>query len=191
VDPGGDVDHILRVVDQLGVRVKAIVATHGHPDHVMGVGELRARTGAPFYIHPADEFLLKTLEEESMEESLRRLLFWTPLPPEPPEEFRPDHPLEDRGHLTLGAVKLTVLHTPGHSPGSICLHTSGHLFTGDTLFAGSVGRTDLPGGDPQALARSLHKILTLPDETQIYPGHGPTTTLREERHTNPYLKENL
>lgn len=177
IDPGGDTAPLEREIDARGVAVQAILNTHGHFDHVGGNAYL-ANLNAPLGIHPADRALL--------EEGGGAAWFDVAYVPSP----SPTLELTDGKALTFGDLRLEVIHTPGHTPGSICLHVPQEraLFTGDTLFAGSVGRTDLPGGDARALTESLKRLLTLPEDTTIYPGHGSASTLQKERRTNPWLK---
>jgi glyoxylase-like metal-dependent hydrolase (beta-lactamase superfamily II) len=180
VDPGAEPERILAAVREAGgsqARVVAIVLTHAHLDHVGAVAELRERTRARVWLHPDDAPLYRAAPEEA------RAFGWSfPTPPEP------DAPLADGGELAVGGVTLRVRHAPGHSPGHVVLVGVGAAFVGDCIFAGSIGRTDLPGGDGRALLRSIERtILSLPDETVLYPGHGPATTVGRERATNPFL----
>lgn len=178
IDPGGDASELLGALAAQHLEVTAIVATHAHFDHLLAAEELRAATGAPFYLHRADEALLSWMQESG------RLFLGADLPP-PPEV---DSWTTEGDFLIAGAAELEVVHTPGHSPGSISLMSEGALFSGDTLFAGSVGRTDLPGGDSAALLRAVRgKLFELPLETPVYPGHGPATSLEEERRSNPFV----
>jgi hydroxyacylglutathione hydrolase len=178
VDPGGDSALLIAELARLGIEVKAIVATHAHFDHLIAGEALRANTGAPFHLHAADRFLLDWWYESG------RLFLGVELPPPPAVD-------SDAGEGTVleaGAAKLEVLHTPGHSPGSISLVTADALFSGDALFAGSVGRTDLPGGDTKTLVDAIRsKLFALDDATPVYPGHGEPTTIGEERETNPFV----
>ena len=177
VDPGGDVAPLLREIERQKVTLKAILNTHGHFDHIAGNADL-ARFNVPFAIHPADRDLLTNGGGAA----------WFGLPEAP--AVNPTLNLTEGFELTVGKLRLRVLETPGHTPGSICLYCpeENALLTGDTLFAGGIGRTDLPGGDPRALTASLARLLTLPPETVIYPGHGPTSTLAQERRHNPWLR---
>jgi hydroxyacylglutathione hydrolase len=176
VDPGGDVDRVLALAG--GGRVTGVLATHGHVDHVFGAAEACARTGAPFRIHAADEPFLRALPGQAA-----GLGFGTTRAPAVAAW------LADGDEIRVGRHVGRVIHTPGHSPGGVCLHfpEDGVLLTGDTLFAGSVGRTDLPGGDVRALLRSIReRLFPLGDEVRFFPGHGPGGTLGEERRENPY-----
>lgn len=176
-DPGMESEPVADVLARERLTVTAIINTHGHFDHVFGNAYFKAKTGAPLLMHRADLDLVKRLEEQSLYFGFRA----TPSPP-------PDRFLEEGDEVRVGGIRLRVLHTPGHSPGGICLVTDGTAFVGDTLFAGSIGRTDLPGGSAETLLTSIReKLLTLPDDTVIYPGHGPATTIGHERRHNPFL----
>lgn len=176
-DPGMESEAVADVLARERLTVTAIINTHGHFDHVFGNAYFKAKTGAPLLMHRADLDLVKRLEEQSLYFGFRA----TPSPP-------PDRFLEEGDEVRVGGIRLRVLHTPGHSPGGICLVTDGTAFVGDTLFAGSIGRTDLPGGSAETLLTSIReKLLTLPDDTVIYPGHGPATTIGHERRHNPFL----
>ncbi|MEJ5308799.1 MAG: MBL fold metallo-hydrolase [Anaerolineae bacterium] len=177
VDPGGDTTPLRQAIEQRGITIKAILNTHGHFDHSAGNVEL-ASFGVPLGIHPADRELLAAGGGAS----------WFGLPTVP--AMQPTLTLTEGFEYPVGNVRLRVLETPGHTPGSICLYSpeENALLTGDTLFAGGIGRTDLPGGDPRALTASLTRLLALPPETIIYPGHGPTSTLAQERRHNPWLR---
>lgn len=180
IDPGGDADAIAESLAADGLRVTAIVATHAHFDHLIAGQELRELTGAPFHLHDRDRPLLDWWSESG------RLFLGIELPPPP----HVDAALDERDTLRAGCVSLQVLHTPGHSPGSISLVGDGAVFSGDTLFARSVGRTDLPGGDTRALVEAVkNKLFALPPETAVLPGHGPATTLGDERKLNPFVGE--
>lgn len=178
IDPGDDADRLAELLAAKGLKVTAIVATHAHFDHIVAAGRLRELTGAPFYLHGDDKPLLSW-----MQESGRMFLgLELPAPPEVDTETR------EGDRLVAGAVQLEVVHTPGHSPGSISLVTQGAVFSGDTLFAGSIGRSDLPGGDTQALLDAVKdKLFRLDPELPVYPGHGPATTLGEEQESNPFV----
>lgn len=178
IDPGGDADLILREVDRLGLRILQIVNTHGHFDHTLANGAVKEATGASLAIHPADAPMLTN--------PLKSLSFWVgSIRPGPAADVL----LNDGDVVRFGRVELKVLHTPGHSPGSISLVTAGTVFTGDALFQGSIGRTDFPGGNYRQLIQSIRtRLLTLPDDTVAYTGHGPATTIGEERRFNPFLQ---
>jgi len=184
-DPGGDVERILDACNELGLKVTRIAHTHAHLDHVLGTQELQAKTGAEVLLHPADAFLYDDVPGQFAMVGLPVM----PVPTPPPV----DTPLADEQELTHGDHGAKVLHCPGHTPGSVCFlaHTQEGplLLSGDTLFQGSVGRTDLPGGDTQTLLTSIHeKLLVLPDGTRVIPGHGPETSIAFERQANPFLR---
>ena len=177
IDPGEEAGLILRRITEAGVRTVAIWVTHAHLDHVMGVPRLSRETGAPIYLHPADRELYDHVIQQGLAFGIRV----ESLPP-PDREFVPGETVR------VGTVGFTVRHAPGHSPGSVCLVGDGVVFTGDVLFAGSIGRTDLPGADFDTLIRSIEReLLVLPDPTMVYSGHGPETTVGRERGTNPFL----
>ena len=178
VDPGDEAPRILRYVNDLKAKLKTIVATHTHFDHVLGVTKLKTQTGAPFLIHRDD---LETLE--AMQERVR--MFFGLKVPAPPKV---DSFLEESDSLNFGGETLKILHTPGHSPGSISLVGDGYVITGDALFNQSIGRTDLPGGDFDTLINSIKsKLFALPDDTMVYPGHGPETSIGDEKLANPFV----
>jgi hydroxyacylglutathione hydrolase len=175
IDPGGDAGTILRVVLEKGLRVHSIVLTHGHFDHYLAAGEVQESTGAPVYVGAGD---LPTVKDPGW--MARYLPSW----PHVPKDIRT---LCDDDTVLAGELSFRVMSTPGHSPGSLCLYSPGVLFAGDLLFRGSIGRTDLPGGDTRAMSESLLQVGQLPDDTVVYPGHGPSTTVGEEKESNPYL----
>lgn len=179
VDPGEDVQKIVEILNRHRLTVEQIVVTHGHIDHVGGALQLKRLTGAPIYMNQRDLPLLKMMEIQAG---------WIGVPT--PEVAPPDVDASDLLNLRIAEEPAQVLHTPGHTQGSICLHLpqSKLLVAGDTLFAGSIGRTDLPGGDLKTILQSLkNRLLPLPDETRVIPGHGSTTTIGQERETNPFL----
>ncbi len=181
VDPGGDVERALGMREPGGYRIVRIFCTHGHIDHVAGAADARAATGAPLQIHADDEGWLASLAAQA------EMFGFDPV--EPP---RVDHRHVDGERFDVGACEARVIHTPGHSAGSSCLWfpQAKILFTGDTLFSGSVGRTDLPGGDFEALGRSIReKLFALGDDVTFYPGHGPGGRLGDERRANPFVGE--
>jgi len=177
IDPGGDAKHILDEVKRLGLKIKYVINTHGHFDHTLANKEMVKATGAPLVIHSADAPMLT--------QGGGAFFFGIMGKASPPADMT----LEGGQVLTLGNIELLVLHTPGHSPGSICLYNEeeGVLFDGDVLFNMGMGRYDLPGGDYRILMDSIQKLLALPDETTVYPGHGPSTTIGRERRNNPFL----
>jgi glyoxylase-like metal-dependent hydrolase (beta-lactamase superfamily II) len=164
IDPGGDIDKILSAARSDGLSIEIILNTHGHGDHTAGNAALQARTGARILIHAADA-----------------------------GGIRADGLLSDGDRLQVGELSVEVIHTPGHTPGGICLYTEGHLFTGDTLFVGDSGRTDLPGGDRPTLGASIRRLMALPEDTVVWPGHdyGPTpsSTLAWEKRHNVNARE--
>lgn len=180
IDPVAEAETIMDNVRQLGLTIKIIVATHSHPDHIMALGQLKEETGAPFAMHEAES---AGMIASGMARVMGMFMSGSaePLP-------KPDMSLKDGQVIEVGDLSFTVLHTPGHSPGGISLYGHGMVFVGDTLFNFSIGRTDFPGCSHQQLIESINsKLLTLPDETIVYPGHGPQTTIRAERQHNPFL----
>jgi hydroxyacylglutathione hydrolase len=178
VDPGEDAGLILQQVAATGARPVAIWLTHGHLDHVLGVSRVAAETGAPVWLHPADRPLYDAVPEQA---AWFGLAVPSRLPP-------PDRAFTPGETLRVGELSFVVRHTPGHSPGSVSLVGPGVVFSGDVLFAGSIGRTDLPGGDFATLIASIEReLLSLPDTTIVYTGHGPETTVGRERRSNPFL----
>jgi glyoxylase-like metal-dependent hydrolase (beta-lactamase superfamily II) len=179
VDPGDDIEAILAIVRQHKLEVKRIVITHAHIDHVGGAMKLRALTGAPILLNQNDYALLKMLDLQAS---------WLGMAT--PGQVAIEASIADGDALRTGNLTANVLHTPGHTEGSVCLYFPAEklLLAGDTLFARSIGRTDLPGGSFEKIMRSLHdRVLTLPDDTLVIPGHGPRTTIGEEREENPFL----
>jgi hydroxyacylglutathione hydrolase len=180
IDPGDQPDDILAAAERHGLRLAAAVATHAHFDHVLAAEALRRRAGIPFALHRDDLPVLAWLQESGL------LFLGEQLPP-PPEV---DQALADGDEVAAGTVRLGVLHTPGHSPGSISLLAPGEaVFSGDTLFFASIGRTDLPGGDQSQELDSIRTRLFPLGDLPVYPGHGPQTTLGEERLANPFVGE--
>ncbi|MBI2677556.1 MAG: MBL fold metallo-hydrolase [Candidatus Koribacter versatilis] len=180
VDPGDDIEHVLAVLQKHQLTVRQIVITHGHIDHIGGAMKLKAATGAPILMNEGDLEQLPMLEIQAA---------WIGVAP--PSPVKIDALLIDAATVNAGGVQATVMHTPGHTAGSSCLYLPAEkkLIAGDTLFAGSIGRTDLPGGSFEKIIDSLHsRVLALPDETVVIPGHGPATSIGEERATNPFLQ---
>jgi hydroxyacylglutathione hydrolase len=178
VDPGDEPEEILALARDMGVRITRIVCSHAHLDHLMAVRPVQEATGAPFLLHPWDLGIAANVPGQ-----VRRLL-GREVPP-PPE---PDFQLTDGDDVEVAGIQLRVLHTPGHTQGSVSLYTAGMLFSGDTLFRGSIGRTDLEGGNTAQLMDTLvGRLLDLPDETIVLPGHMQETTIGRERQTNPFI----
>jgi hydroxyacylglutathione hydrolase len=179
IDPGGEAGAMGAMIEAAGASLEAILLTHAHLDHVEGVAELAERFGAPIHLHPGDRPLYDAAPQQAA-------MFGHQIRQPPP----PDADLSDGQVFRFGACALEVRHVPGHSPGHVLLYSeaAGAAFVGDVVFAGSIGRTDLPGGDPRQLMRSIReRVLTLPDETELHSGHGPVTTVARERATNPFI----
>jgi hydroxyacylglutathione hydrolase len=181
IDPGDQIDEILDILRRENLTLKQIVITHAHIDHVGGAMKLKAATGAPILMNQNDQPLLKMIDMQAAWVGMR-----------PPGAVKIDESVDDGRVLQIGPITSNVIFTPGHTEGSICVYfpTENKLIAGDTLFAGSIGRTDLPGGSFEKIMRSLHqRVLALPDETEVTPGHGQMTTIGEERETNPFLQK--
>ena len=181
IDPGDDLPKIISVLGRYQLTVKQIVVTHAHIDHIAGAQRLRSLTGAPVLYNEADLPLVRMMDVQAS---------WLGVPT--PVVPLPDVSPADNSLVDISGISGTVLYTPGHTEGSLCLYLpeGNLLLAGDTLFSGSVGRTDLPGGDSRKLMRSLsERLLTLPDETRVLPGHGPETTIGAERDANPFLRK--
>ena len=162
IDPGDEPLRIIKEISQNRLKIRYILITHGHIDHIGGAEELRRMTKAPVFIHRSDA---------------------------PGLRFHPDGDLFDGQEISLGHYTISVIHTPGHSPGGVCFHAPGAVFTGDTLFADSIGRTDFSGGDHNGLIQGvMEKIFPLGDDLRVYPGHGPATSIGRERHANPFFR---
>jgi len=178
VDAGDEADKILEAVDRRDVKIRGIFLTHGHFDHVLAVRDLKKELNCGFYLHKADEEILKFVPRDA------KVFLDRDVPPPP----KPDGWIAEGQVIEVGKYSAKVIHTPGHTPGSVCYVFDGCVFTGDTLFAGSVGRTDLHGGDPNLLISSIvDKLFKLPDSYAVYPGHGPSTTIGVEKKLNPFV----
>lgn len=179
IDPGGKAQRILEILAEQELTLKMVVNTHGHFDHIGGNRALVEEAGAELLIHAADLPILRGASDHALQFGCQTIA------PSP----EPTRLLSHGDRIELGELQFQVIHVPGHSPGGICLHGEGRLFAGDNLFAGSIGRTDLPSGDQGALMQALRdRVLTLPDEIVVCPGHGPETTIGRERRTNPFLR---
>ena len=189
IDPGDDVELLLEAVKKHGLKPVAIVLTHAHLDHVTGVARAKQALDVPVWLHKDDQFLYESVVQQG-------LMFGFKVEPQPPV----DHFYEPDQTLRFGEYEIAVRHTPGHCPGGVCLAVNGDprtqgpterriLIVGDTLFAGSIGRTDLPGGDLETLLKSIREVLfSFPDGTPVYSGHGDPTTIGQERRSNPFLR---
>ncbi|HWD99484.1 MAG TPA: MBL fold metallo-hydrolase [Bryobacteraceae bacterium] len=180
IDPGDNIDEILAVLERHALTVKSIAITHAHIDHIGGAARLRSATGAPIYMNEEDSFLSDRLDMQAA---------W--LGVETPENPGIDQPAREGDILRAGSLEATVLHTPGHTPGSISLffRAQNTLIAGDTLFRGSIGRTDLPGGDSAEILKSIRgKLYTLPEDVIVIPGHGEDTTIGNEKKSNPFVR---
>jgi hydroxyacylglutathione hydrolase len=181
IDPGDDIQEVLALIRKHNLKIKQIVITHAHIDHVGGAMKLRAVTGAPILLNQNDYALLKMLDAQAA---------WLGMAP--PGKVDIDQSIGHADKVRAGGLEAEVLHTPGHTEGSICLYFAPEkrLIAGDTLFAGSIGRTDLPGGSFEKIIRSIHdRVLVLPEDTVVVPGHGELTTIAEERENNPFLQK--
>jgi hydroxyacylglutathione hydrolase len=179
IDPGADVPRILTTLAKHGLTVSQILITHAHIDHIAGAKQLKAITGAPILYNQADLALVAIMDEQAG---------W--LGVATPDVLPPDANLANGSLICAGGLRAEIIHTPGHTPGSVCLHLprESRLMAGDTLFAGSVGRTDLPGGNHRQLIGSIKdRLMPLPGNTLVIPGHGPATSIEIERETNPFL----
>jgi len=177
IDPGAEGSRLIKFIQKEKISILYIINTHGHPDHIGANRKLKEHTGAPILIHQYDAPML------AESDSVLSVIF-------PSEYSSPpaDNLIKEGDSIECAGMKLQVLHTPGHTPGGISLLTDDSIFTGDTLFAGSVGRFDLPGGSQEILLNSVDKILSLDENLTIYPGHGPSTTVAQELRTNPFVR---
>lgn len=181
LDPGDEADRIMAEIDRAGFTPKMILLTHGHGDHIGGVGEIRDKYKIPIYAGQGEDKVI----ESSNTHFPAMFGVEVSCPP-------PDHLLAEGDEISIGSETMSVIATPGHSPGGICFYNEGILFCGDTLFFNSIGRTDLPGGNHKLLIDVIKKkLLVLPDDTICYPGHGPATTIAQERQYNPFLTGGL
>ena len=179
IDPGDEIEDVLALIEKHNLQVKQIVITHAHIDHVGGAMKLRVATGAPILLNQNDYALLKMLDVQAAWIGMKN-----------PGKVEIDHSVGHADTIRVGSLTANVIHTPGHTEGSVCLYfpAESKLIAGDTLFAGNIGRTDLPGGSMEKIIDSLHeKVMALPDDTLVVPGHGPLTTIGEERESNPFL----
>ncbi len=180
IDPGDETDRILRALAESRLTAKLIINTHGHFDHVGANKKLKEISGAAILIHSLDAPMLDQLSSSASAWGLAA-----------DNSPKPDKELQDGDEVTFGHVNLKVLHTPGHTPGGISLYTADFVFVGDTLFAGSIGRTDFPGGSFETLKESIrNKLFVLGDQVKVYAGHGPPTTIGQERRSNPFVGDN-
>jgi hydroxyacylglutathione hydrolase len=176
VDPGSEGNRLVEAIDNSGATLDAIWITHAHVDHVGAIASIKQRWDVPVYLHPLDRRLYEAAGRQAQ-------VYNVPFEEPPP----PDREFAEGEHLKVGDVELEVMHAPGHSPGHVVIHGDGIALVGDCLFAGSIGRTDLPFSNPPQLAATLERISALPPETVVYPGHGMDTTIGEERISNPFL----
>jgi hydroxyacylglutathione hydrolase len=176
VDPGSEGTRLVEAIDNSGATLDAIWITHAHVDHVGAIASIKQRWDVPVYLHPLDRRLYEAAGRQAQ-------VYNVPFEEPPP----PDREFAEGEHIKVGDVELEVMHAPGHSPGHVVIHGDGIAFVGDCLFAGSIGRTDLPFSNPPQLAATLERISALPPETVVYPGHGMDTTIGEERISNPFL----
>jgi Zn-dependent hydrolases, including glyoxylases len=176
IDPGAEPEKVIAAVEKSGAKLEAIWVTHAHIDHLGAIASVKSKWNVPIHLHPKDNRLYEAAERQAE-------VYGIPfdVPPDPDLEF------SDGQTLTLGTKKFSVMHVPGHAPGHVVIYGNGIALVGDCLFAGSIGRTDLPFSNPADLAHSLDRIAGLPPETVVYPGHGMSTTIKEERETNPFL----
>ncbi len=178
IDPGDNADEIIRIIEKEGLKPKFIINTHAHFDHIGGVKAIQDHFKIDFILHKEDLFLIENASEQATAFGLK-----------PISKPKVNKYVNNGEKITLGNKSITVIHTPGHSPGCVCYSLDNSVFVGDTLFAGSIGRTDLPGGSYETLINSIkEKLFPLDDSTIVYPGHGPSTTIQSEKEHNPFLK---
>lgn len=180
IDPGDESDRLIDFIKDKGLQAKSIICTHAHFDHVGATGDIKKATGGKILIHRKDMEVYETAKDQAA--------FWGYDIDDIPQ---PDGFLDEGDDIRLGNLNFKVMHTPGHSPGGICLYGEGILLTGDTIFKGSVGRTDFPGGSAEELKKSFRRLLELPEDTKIYSGHGPDTSVGIEKKTNFFVSEFL
>jgi hydroxyacylglutathione hydrolase len=177
IDPGDNADKIIEAIDMEGLNPRFIINTHAHFDHVGGVKTIQEHFKIDFLLHKEDLFLIDNVSEQATAFGL------SPIPKPEVDKF-----VNNGDKISLGDKVINVIHTPGHSPGGVCYHIDNNVFVGDTMFAGSIGRTDLPGGSYETLINSIkERLFPLDDSTVVYPGHGPSTTIGNEREHNPFL----
>ncbi len=177
IDPGFAFPRLVKIIEEEKLKLSAIISTHGHIDHIEGVSALKKQTGAAYYAPLGDEYLIRSAGEQARLFGLKK-----------PEVIMPDYDLKDGDELNLAGFEIRVLHTPGHSRGSVSLVIGSNVFTGDVLFMDSIGRTDLPGGDYHCLNRTIiEKLFSLDPKTRVFPGHGPATTIGREKEHNPFF----
>ena len=176
VDPGSEPDRIIAEVEATGKKPEAIWITHAHVDHIGAIASVKQKWNVPVWLHPLDQPLYRVGGRQAQ-------LYGIPYEEPPP----PDRAFDEGQSITLGKLELSVMHAPGHAPGHVVIHGYGNALVGDCLFAGSIGRTDLPFSNPAQLEASLRRIVSLPAETVVHPGHGDTTTIGEEKLSNPFL----
>jgi len=179
IDAGGNAQGLLKLAQKHDLKVDSILQTHAHIDHVAAIPEVKRATQAPIYLHPADQFMWQAAPQQG-------LRFGIQVEPLPPYE----HELSDGQRVKVGELEAEVIFVPGHSPGSVAFYFADYdlVLSGDVLFAGSMGRVDLPGSDPAAMRKSLERMKALPDQTRVLPGHGPETSIGREKKLNPFLR---
>jgi hydroxyacylglutathione hydrolase len=176
VDPGGEPERLVSAIERSGTTLEAIWITHAHIDHVGAIASIKSKWNVPVYLHPLDRRLYDAAPRQAE-------VYGVPFEEPPP----PDRDFADGDRIKVGNLEMSVMHAPGHAPGHVVIHGNGIALVGDCLFAGSIGRTDLPFSNPPQLAATLEKIAALPADTVVYPGHGVETTIGEERESNPFL----